>query len=247
MVIRGVVLGLALFVWANTVQADARWWAQLEMGGAVAARNDVRIPGDQGTRFSLSDDLQSRLAPALRTRLGWRPGARHELIALAAPLRIRSSGTLEQDTRFADTVFPAGTEVDAFYRFDSYRLTYRFRLLETNHWLLALGATGKVRSANIRLRGDGFEDDNPDLGVVPLIHWLAEWNATPLLGLRVEGDGLAAPQGRALDNLTAFTFRQSPSWELYAGWRVLEGGSDIDEVFTFALVHYGVVGGSFFW
>jgi hypothetical protein len=27
-----------------------------------------------------------------------------------------------------------------------------------------------------------------------------------------------------------------------AGYRILEGGADVDEVYSFALLHYGVVG-----
>ncbi len=60
--------------------------------------------------------------------------------------------------------------------------------------------------------------------------------------MELSGDALAAPQGRAEDVLFALLYQISPKMETKIGYRLLEGGSDGDEVYTFALIHYAVIG-----
>jgi hypothetical protein len=62
------------------------------------------------------------------------------------------------------------------------------------------------------------------------------------LSFRVAGDALVGPQGRAEDVLLALIYDIAPSTKLFAGYRVLEGGADNDEVYTFSLFHYAVAG-----
>jgi hypothetical protein len=64
------------------------------------------------------------------------------------------------------------------------------------------------------------------------------------LGILLEGDGLAAPQGRAEDVLVALEYRPTERVLLKAGYRVLEGGVDVAEVYNFTLVNYAAFGGS---
>ena len=57
-------------------------------------------------------------------------------------------------------------------------------------------------------------------------------------GLLFEGDALAAPQGRAEDVLLAATYKINRKIALKAGYRILEGGADNDEVYNFSLINY---------
>jgi len=58
----------------------------------------------------------------------------------------------------------------------------------------------------------------------------------------LDGDALAAPQGRAEDVLIAATYKLSDGFGIRAGYRILEGGADNDEVYNFSLFHYASVG-----
>ena len=58
----------------------------------------------------------------------------------------------------------------------------------------------------------------------------------------MDGDALAAPQGRAEDVLIAATYEVSDNLAIRAGYRILEGGADNDEVYNFALFNYASVG-----
>lgn len=68
------------------------------------------------------------------------------------------------------------------------------------------------------------------------------WKLDEKFGILLEGDALAAPQGRAEDVLLAATYRLSDRFGLKAGYRILEGGADNDEVYNFALFNYASVG-----
>lgn len=111
----------------------------------MATRNDVRIPGDTGSSLSLVDDLSTSAAPAFRVRVGARIAERHLITALYAPLSLSARGVLDRDIDFAGSTFPAGSSVYALYRFDSYRLTYRYSFIRDEVFELAGGLTGKNR------------------------------------------------------------------------------------------------------
>ena len=68
------------------------------------------------------------------------------------------------------------------------------------------------------------------------------WQFTQRYGILVEGDALAAKQGRAEDALVALTCKISDNLGFKAGYRILEGGADNDEVYSFALFHYASLG-----
>jgi hypothetical protein len=68
------------------------------------------------------------------------------------------------------------------------------------------------------------------------------WKPYEKFGLLLEGDALAAPQGRAEDVLIAATYRASDRLGFKAGYRILEGGADNDEVYNFALFNYASAG-----
>jgi len=78
--------------------------------------------------------------------------------------------------------------------------------------------------------------------VVPLLHAYARLQATDRLALEAEADALAAPQGRAEDVSLKAVFRVSDAVSVDVGYRLLEGGADNDEVYTFAFFHYAVAG-----
>jgi hypothetical protein len=92
------------------------------------------------------------------------------------------------------------------------------------------------------MASDGLESEKTNVGFVPIINFRMLWNLDEKLGILLEGDALAAPQGRAEDVLIAATYRVSDRFGVKAGYRILEGGADNDEVYNFALFNYASVG-----
>jgi hypothetical protein len=232
---------LIILVWTSNVHAQINF--DVEAGIVSTGYNDVRIPGDTGTFFSLSDELSSSPKFFSRIKVGYRIGERHEMLALFAPLEFSYRGTVDRDITFQDEVFLAGTDIDATYKFNSYRLTYRYHWVQNPKFQFSAGVTIKVRDANIGLRGlPEQEAVKTDLGVVPLINFHLHWKPTNRFGLLLDGDALAAPQGRAEDVLLAATFKLTNNFTAKAGYRLLEGGADNATVYTYSMFHYGVIG-----
>ncbi len=216
---------------------QARWQVDLEGGVVASGYNDVRIPGSSGTRFSLSEELSTDRRAYVRARLTYGRG-RHALSALVAPLSLHARGTLEDDLRFQDETFPARTALEVTYRFDSYRLTYRYEVVETRTTKVCVGATAKIRDAEVSVRAAERSASKTNLGFVPLLHGSLEWWFAARTSLVLVADALAAPQGRAEDVLVALRFEPVPPVAVRIGYRILEGGADTDEVYTFTLLHY---------
>lgn len=216
-------------------------WTELEAGVVGTAYNDVRIPGSTGTFFSLRDDLDGETDFYYRLRAGYRFSDRNEVLLLYAPLKLSYQGSFQQPVRFFGEVFPANQSVDATYKFNSYRGTYRYYVRPEGGLVVALGVTVKVRDALIGLYSGELLAERTDLGPVPLISFLVHWKPSGRLGLLLEGDALAVPSGRAEDVAVTVTWQVHDHISLRAGYRLLEGGADNAQVYTFSMFHYGLM------
>lgn len=231
---------LCLTTICTTAPAWAGVEAELEGGYVFSSRNDARIPGNSGTDLSLVDDLSTDPAPAFRVRVGYRLSNRHFISALYAPLQVNARGTASQDISFAGGTYPAGTPLLAVYRFNSYRVTYRYSFIWRDGLDVAAGLTAKIRDAETSLYGVEARRKT-NVGIVPLINVHIAWRPNNgAFGILLDADALAAPQGRAEDVLLAATWRARDGLELRVGYRTLEGGADNDEVYSFAWLHYAV-------
>lgn len=203
-------------------------------------RNDVRIPPDSGTQFSIVDLIGSARTPSVRTELTVDLTARQELRLVYAPLRIRETGLATSPIAFAGTVFePALT--DAEYQFTSYRATWRFRVYQGPTWTWRVGATGFIRDARIALAQPGLAAEDTDVGFVPLAHVSGDARLSNIMHLSFEADATAAPQGRAVDAAVFLNYRPLPRWTVSAGYRTIEGGADVSSVYAFAWLNAAVV------
>ena len=238
-----ISIGLSLsLILSLSSEAKSQVWGQFETGIAVSGYNDVRSPGTTGTLFSLSEELEADATAFFRLRLGWEINEKHTVTLLAAPLRFKSTGSLDRDLNYEGTIFPTGTALKGSYRFDSYRITWRRALRGSDRFSWGLGLTGKIRSAAISVGGGGMFAEKPDLGFVPLFNFAFAWKADDRFTVIFEGDAAAAPQGRAEDVLLGVRYTVNDRFEAYGGYRLLEGGADVDEVYTFTLVNYGSIG-----
>jgi opacity protein-like surface antigen len=227
---------------AASAQAQDRWRVDFENGAAIAGYNDVRIPGDTGTMFSLTDDLASDTTYFWRVRADVRIAPKHVLSALVAPLTIHASGTFDQPVAFAGATFAPGVPTTGLYVFNSYRVTYRYEPVRRENWMFGFGVTVKVRDAETRLEAGGTSAAKTNVGAVPLVNFKFERRLSRRAAFLLEGDALAAPQGRAEDIFAGVLVDVGKQWSIKAGYRFLEGGADNDEVYTFALVHYVAAG-----
>jgi hypothetical protein len=219
---------------------------ELEGGAFWQSRNDVQIPNDEtGTRFSLVDVAGSGPWPAGRIYATWNINARHSLRALAAPLSITETGVPATDIDFAGGEFTAGQPVEATYQFNSWRLGYRYQFQDGERWSWWIGFTAKVRDAKIELSQGTNSARKTDVGFVPLLHIEGLYRLSEQWNVVLDADALAGGPGRAEDASLKICRELGGRWGVAAGYRMVEGGADVDEVYNFAWLHYAVLSVSY--
>jgi hypothetical protein len=239
-----LLLILILGLFAMPLISSGEWSLDVEGGWVWCTKNDVRVPGDTGTPFSLANDLSIESKSVFRLRLGYQFHPRHSLSVLYAPLTLNAEGSVDRDIFFNGVTFAASAPLQALYKFNSYRLTYRFELVSSQSWQVGIGLTAKMRDAEIRVEDSTQVSSKTDKGFVPLIHFRVRWAFHDKMGLLLEGDAAASPggQGRAEDILLALLYTPSRNVAIKVGYRILEGGADVEEAYNFTLLHY-LVGG----
>lgn len=237
------LLSLSLLFWSTRLQAQA--FVDVESGLVFSGYNNVQVPGDVGTPFSLQTDIAPEPSAFFRARMGYTINEKHTISALYAPLTIKGEGAPNFPIAFEGQTFAANSPIHATYTFNSYRFTYRYKLVDKEKFDFGLGLSGKIRDAEIALSNKTVRASKTNVGFVPLINFRLFWQMHEQFGLLLRGDALAAPQGRAEDVLLAGTYLFSDQIQLRCGYRILEGGADNEEVYNFTMLHYATFGLSY--
>lgn len=244
---RSLLAAFAALMFVSPAQAqEKRYSLTIEGGGVWQSRSTAQIPNDaSGTRFSLRSLTGNGPSGFVRFdgAYSWRD--RHQVRVLVAPLTIKGTGTSATPIRFDGQVFAANSPIRATYRFDSYRVSYRYKFYEGNGWRWWGGGTIKVRDANVKLQQGARVEDDPNTGPVPLISLYGTYAINDRLSLVLDFDGLIAPQGRAFDVAAKLDYALTDDFSIGFGYRMLEGGADNDDVYTFAWLHYALVSASY--
>ncbi len=228
---------------AFSVQAQFRF--DTEFGASFNTQNDVRYPNGENTTANLvdiPDQLGTGQTAFLRLRASYTIKDRHTISGLYAPLTFKSSGSFSRPIEFGNSVYSENDVTDVSYKFNSYRLTYRYRIVNKEKIKFGLGLTGKIRDARIGFSSGIKSDETTDVGFVPLINFRLNLYPTEKLMFTLNGDALVGPQGRAEDIFAGFEYAISNPVAVKAGYRILEGGADVDQVYNFSLIHYASAG-----
>ena len=218
--------------------SSARFRFDFESGRATAGYSDIRIPGTTGTLISFSEELETEPTMFIRGRFTWYFGRSNSLSILVAPLTLNASGSVDREVIFEGESFDPNVDLDGVFRFNSYRLSYQ------HYWFLGdnvdagLGITAKIRDAAISLEDATRRSEKTNIGFVPLIRFSLVWRFISPFAFVLDGDALAAPQGRAEDISIAIQGDVTDRMSLRMGYRVLEGGSDVDEVYSFTWINF---------
>jgi hypothetical protein len=212
----------------------AQTLVELEATAWGTRLNEVRKPSQGGTTFSFPDLLGSGPIWAPRLNVSWPLNERHGLRVLLAPFEASGTGVFREPVVYQGHTFQAGVPVEGLYRFNSWRVTWRYTLRNDATWRVLAGATAKIRDAKVQLRQNGHTESNSNVGFVPLAHLYVERRFPKNVSVVFETDALAASQGRAVD--AALMLRWQATHRLHAdvGYRLLEGGADNKELYTWA-------------
>jgi opacity protein-like surface antigen len=225
------------------ISAQAQFKLDLE-GGVVFGTNynKVRIPNTGGTLVNLPRELNINPKAFYRIRAGYAIAKRHNISVLYAPLTVRYDGSFRENINFNNLVYNAGQPLEVFYKFNSYRLTYRYDFISTGRWKAGAGLTGKIRDADIRFRNDSQDTHFDNLGFVPLVNFYVSYNPSYRWSLIAEGDALASKFGRAEDIFAGASYQINSKLAVKLGYRVVEGGADVDDIYNFNWINYASAG-----
>lgn len=233
---------LFLFVASFTF---AQFELDVESGISWNTKNQVRFPNDDNSLADLlnvTDELGNGETFFYRLRGSYTINEKHVISALYAPLQFETTGQFVEPIRFGDETFDTQDRTTVAYKFNSYRLTYRYVFLNKEKIRIGAGITGKIRDARVAFSTEGKADETTDLGFVPLINFSVEFLPNNPLSFIIIGDALVGTQGRAEDVFAGANYSLNENISIKAGYRVLEGGADIDQVYNFSLIHYGALG-----
>lgn len=234
---------LLVLQFSNPGQAESRQVEiSAETGNTWFSRNDVRIPNEEGTTFNMLGITGRNGSDYYRFRISATFGEKHTFRLLAAPLQQSGSGEFAQPVDFEGRTFEAGTPTDGTYRFNTYRFTYRYTFYNRNDWTLGAGAAALLRDAKVELQQGELSESSTDLGFVPLVHLYAKRNLGNGFSLTFDAETLAGQQGRATDAALFANYAFSDQWSLNFGYRVLEGGADVGQIYNFAWINFAAVG-----
>ncbi len=240
------LVGALLVSGSASAQDDPRFSLELEVGPTWQSKNTVQIPNDlTGTRFSLKDLVGTGPWAAGRIYFTWNIKPKHSLRLLAAPLSYTETGIFDEPVNFAGESYEPGEPVEATYQFNSWRIGYRWRFKDGERWTLWAGFTAKIRDAKIALAQGDTTSEDTDLGFVPLLAFAADYRFAENWHAMLDFEGLAGGPGRAIDLALKVGYDINDQWSVTAGYRMVEGGADIDEVYNFAFFQYAVVSGVF--
>jgi hypothetical protein len=239
----GLAGTLLIAQWLFCQTAFAQAFLDLE-GGLVLGTpyNSIRIPNAGGTTFDLAEGFKPDPTVFYRIRPGITVARRHTFTALYAPLTVQYKGSFGEAVQYNGLTFPAQIPVTARYTFNSYRLTYRYQLINRPRFELGVGFTGKIRDANVAIQNADQATNFSNVGFVPLLNLRLNYKPTDRLNLLLEGDALGARQGRAEDLFAGLTYNLTEKLRLKGGYRVVEGGANVGEVYNFTWINYASVG-----
>jgi hypothetical protein len=208
----------------------------LELGSAQNSYNQVKIDAETGTLINLRPVLNS--TEYYRLSFTQKLKSPNGIRILYAPLKFSGNKTFDNDISFNGVNFLANQKTVTQYQFNSYRGTYFREIISKKNKLLRIGGTLKVRDASIELRQSDRSKAKKSVGIVPLIYVYSKYKFENNFLLTLDFDGLIAPQGRAFDVALMLGYYFNTTFQIDAGYRMLEGGADNKNVYNFSQINY---------
>lgn len=217
-------------------QSQTIFSLDLEGGLAFSGSNSIQGAGAGDTRFNTWAELHQHAKPYYRIRPTLTLG-RHAFSALFAPTYLRYTGTLGSGTGFGGSSY-GDRSVNLDYRLTSYRLTYRYNIFNSERFIAGLGVTAKFRNAVVKVSDGSVTTEKSSFGFQPLLNVYINGWVTDHVGIIVEGDAFGLSNWRTEDVFVGLGYRPFQNLTFKGGYRIMEGGSSLTDLYNFSLVNY---------
>jgi hypothetical protein len=214
-------------------EPSVKWIIDVQAGTVSVLSNFLQNPNEVGTKFN----LDGKTIASYRIYFSTLIKNKHEIRLLYAPLAYNVDFVSEDNIMFGDNLFLMGLETEAFYKFNSYRLSYIFHFDQVGKVQFRLGFTAKIRDAETSLTQGSNKESFTDLGFVPLLHIGANVKVTKNIFIDIDTDVSWAPQGYAVDSRLSAGYHFN-NISVGAGVGYLSGGANVPSVNTYASLFY---------
>lgn len=210
-----------------------RWRFEWEFGPADRLQNVVQAPSDTGTPVDLADFTEDNNPTWVsRVTIERHFDGRNELALVLAPYGVRDHGEVDEDTRFGNVTFPAGTRLGITYRSYDFLLRYRRNLFpDDSFWILKPGAalTWQYVSAELEDESLDVSDEVSGSVVLPVLHLQGGIRLGEHWQVLAETDWMELGDHRRFDFAAYVRWSFARYWDLSLGWRWMARGNQFDE------------------
>jgi hypothetical protein len=214
----------------------------IETGLMMTGKNDVRVPGNSGTNFSLTEDFDAKAALHFRFKLVQPLAEKHRLIFTYAPLKVTSTGTTKDDIHFGGSHFIPNLNLTGEYRLDSYRQSYMLDLVKLAKTSVSVGASVEIRDEAVKLSGSDYYGKRADTNVVFLAN--AGWKSqlSSKTSLLIEGDFLIDKDNSCNDIYLGMYNKFLKDSGFKYGYRIIQRKTYTESIHNNAVFHFLTVG-----
>jgi len=246
--VQTLIFGIALACIASP--GWAAFEVNMDFGGAFPGDIALRAPKTGGTPLSFSDNLHASLSLFIRFQAEWAITRKHAIFGAAAPLRLGAYGPAPGPIIFTNAsgahtpAFAENEPITANYRMDTYRLGYRYTLIDMPQFRFKLGLSARFRSGAIKLRGLGHEAacPNSDIALFLGLHYSMDFFTGSGWTLLLDGDSLFFRDGYGHDIFAGVRHDLVGRFFVRWGWRAMFEKKDTDALFTKARIHLITLG-----
>ncbi|MFO7881938.1 MAG: hypothetical protein R6U52_05330 [Kosmotogaceae bacterium] len=236
-----VLFGISVFSTGLLDKSD-RWYSfslSYEKGFVKLLNHTIQF-GEEGDMFDyITEGGQDILFPTDTYKVEMRLRERHNIALLYQPLEINTKFLLEEDKKIDYVDFLEGDVLLAKYSFPFWRVSYSYALINSDKFMLSVGASLQLRNASISFEtidGSKFVG-NQNLGPVPVIKLLGRYNFRNGFYIEADVDGFYATSrwfngadydftGSILDANLNLGFNLSDSMDTYINLRYLGGTAE---------------------
>ncbi|TYB85626.1 MAG: hypothetical protein FXF54_11685 [Kosmotoga sp.] len=235
------LMGLSAF--ATDLFDNSNDWYSFSLSyekGFVKLLNHTIQFGEDGNMIDyVTEGCQDILFPIDTYKVGITLGERHNIALLYQPLEINTKFILEEDKKIDYVEFLKGESLLAKYSFPFWRVSYTYGIINSDNFLLSIGASLQLRNASISFEtidGSKFVS-NQNLGPVPVIKLYTKYIFNNGIYLEADVDGFYATSkwfngadysftGSILDANLNLGFIVSNSIDTYINFRYLGGTAE---------------------
>lgn len=222
---------------------QSRWQVEIETGRVYSGYNEIQMPVETGTKFSIQKNFSSRTNYYYRLGLVYKLSDVSFLSMGYSPLSVQYSGAFSEDVSFNGEDYGSDIPTSISYDCHSYRLSYSHEIYGNESKMVSFGATARLVDWQMLVYNNaGDYSRKKQLEFVPQLNLTFQMMLIGNFSLYNKVDAMFASKSRFSDLLVALQYDLSERFSLRLGYRLLEGGENNTEEFKSQLFNHAAFG-----